>query len=191
MRVTVDGRELGTFPNKAAIEQGRTFDLGQGDTLSVRFERAFGSQDLIVSRNGKPLPGSGDDPATRLKAAVGVVYFVAGLNVVLGLLVALAEIEFLAKIGLGWGSVGEGALYGLLGFFASRRHKWALIVATVLFAIDGVFTVVGGLGTGGPPPIGAVVARLFLILPMIRGIPAIAKIKQAERDPSTPLGAQR
>lgn len=180
VRVVVDGRELGTFPNKAALERGQTFDLGEGDTLRVAFDSAFGSQGLKVSRNGEPLSGSAGDPATRLKTAVGLVYFVAGLNVVLGLIAAVVESGFLTRIGVGWGSVVEGALYGVLGWFASRRHRWALVVAVALFAIDGIVSVAASMGAGGPPPVGGLVARVFFIFPMIRGIPAITKIQSAD-----------
>jgi hypothetical protein len=146
----------------------------------VAYDKSFGSQGLNVSRNGKPLSGSADDPATRLKTAAGLVYFVAGLNVVLGLIAVVAESGFLARMGVGWGSVVEGALYGVLGWFASRRHTWALVVAVVLFAIDGIVSVAVGVGAGGPPPVGGLIARVFFILPMIRGIPAIAKLKSAD-----------
>jgi hypothetical protein len=35
--------------------------------------------------NGQPIPGSASDPQTKVKNAYGMVYFVAGLNLVLGL----------------------------------------------------------------------------------------------------------
>ncbi|MBX3189681.1 MAG: hypothetical protein KF819_21835 [Labilithrix sp.] len=180
VRVVVDGKELGSFPNKAALERGQTFDLGEGDELRVAYDSTFGSQGLNVSRNGKPLSGSADDPATRLKTAVGMVYFVAGLNVVLGLIAVVVESELLARIGVGWGSAVEGALYAVLGWFASRRHTWALVVAVALFAIDGIFSVTASIGAGASPPVGGLVARVFFILPMIRGIPAIKKLKNAD-----------
>jgi hypothetical protein len=178
MRVLMDGREVGTIAGKAALDAGQTFDLGADGTLSVQFDKTFGSQGLKVSRNGVPLPGSIDDPGTKVKTATGLIYLVAGFNAVLGLVGALGNIDLLKTLGIGWTYVVIGACAAALGFAVSRRQTWALVLFIVLFVIDGVLSLAnlaGGQGTTG------IVVRVFLLIPMIRAVPAMGQMKKAAR----------
>ena len=52
-----------------------------------------------------------------------MIYFVAGFNVLLGLVAAAFNVQFLQSIGVGLGSVLVGAIYGALGYFVKEKRS--------------------------------------------------------------------
>ena len=57
-----------------------------------------------------PLPGSGSDPQQQLAGAWGVIFFIAGLNVLLGLVAFVFQIQFLLNLGIGIEAVATGGV---------------------------------------------------------------------------------
>jgi hypothetical protein len=174
IRVLFDGEEIGRIADKAELDRGADFTLPDGlGTLRVHFHKEFAGGELRVTRNGHPLPGSASDPLTRVKTAAHILYFIAALNAVLGLVAVLGNVTVLLDLGLGWITVGLGAVFGSLGFLVARKRSTiALIAAIVLFGIDGLLSVGASVGASRSPPIGAIIMRIFLLLPMVRGIGA-------------------
>jgi len=183
IRVLLDGEELGTIGGSAEIKAGKEFTLpGRQGTLRVQLVQTFGSAELQVLRNGQPLPGSGSDPEVQFKGAWGILLFIAGLNLVIGLATVVFEVEALARMGLGVGSLIVAVIYlGLALVVRTYRSAIALGVGIALFAIDGLLTVAAGFEGTGTPPIGGVLMRVFLILPMIKGFSAIRALKAGEK----------
>jgi hypothetical protein len=179
--ITVDGQTVGVIPDQKALKQGRDFQLPDGDTLHVQLKTGFGSAELQVLRNGQPLPGSGSDPVQRLKMAAGVVWFIAGLNVLLGAVAVLARVETLARMGVGWPSMIEGLIYGLLAYFVGKRSIIALGLAVGLFGLDTVLVLASMVQAGGRPGVGGIVMRIFLFLPMVQGFGAIKALKARDK----------
>ena len=183
IRVLLDGAEIGEIGGSAELKAGKEFRLpgGQG-TLRVQLVQTFGSAELQVLRNGQPLPGSGSDPEVQLKGAWGILMFIAGLNLVVGLATVVFEVEALAQMGLGVGSLVVAVIYlGLALVVRKYRSPIALGVAIALFAIDGLLTIASGFEGTGTPPVGGVIMRVFLILPMIKGFSAIRALKAGEK----------
>jgi hypothetical protein len=148
----------------------------------VQLVQSFGSAELQVLRNGQPLPGSGSDPAVRFKATWGIIFFIAGLNMLIGLGAVLFDIDFLQQLGLGVISIVVGLMYLVLGVLVKQlRSPIALGIAIGLFALDGIVTMVDAMDAGRTPPVGAIVVRVLLILPMIKGFQAIRELKSSER----------
>ena len=176
IRVSFDDQPLGVIENQKALKAGADFGMPDGKTLHV--ELATGLQaNLQVLLDGKPLPGSGNDPATQLKTAVGIVYFIAGLNVVVGV-AAMAGVGFLLEMGLGWPTVVEGTIIGGLGYWVQeRRSKAALIVVMALVAASGILSVMVATEAGHQPPIGGTVVRVLFLLFMFTGLKAIDKLE--------------
>lgn len=135
------------------------------------------STELQVLRNGQPLPGSASDLQTKVKNAYTMVYFVAGLNLVLGLVSFLFNVGFLQQIGIGFGSTLFGLVFLALGFFVQRKSTTALILAIVIFALDGIVGIFLAASQGYNPAAGGIVARFFLLIPMIQGVGAIKALK--------------
>ena len=178
--VKFNDQVLGTLSGQKELKAGRQFALPDGSTLSVQLVQKFSSAELQVLRNGQPLPGSSSDPESRLKNAYGIVFFVAGLNIVLGLIATLFRVEFLQAIGIGFFSIIFGLVFLVLGFFVKKRSLIALILAIVVFALDGILGLVLSVMAGVEPGIGGLFARVILIIPMIQGVPAIRDLRRRD-----------
>jgi hypothetical protein len=178
MRISLDSQPIGGIPDGKALKAGQTFELPDKSSLSVRLVQSLGNAELQILRDGAPLPGSGSDPVERLKVAWAITWFIAGLNTVLGIVAMIAKSSFLEQAGLGIGTVIEGAIFFLLGWLVKTyRSAIALGIAVALFAVDGLLSLVASTGGSRPPPVGMIVMRVILILPMIRGFSAIRALK--------------
>ncbi len=177
MTVTLAWRELTTFADKRSLEAGRGIPLPSGGELWVQLEKKFAGPELVVKRDGVPVKGSATDPEVQIAAAYGVMFFIAALNIGLGLAAQLGNVGFLQRLGLGWASVGFGALFVLLGVLVWKaRSRIALVLGIVIFAIDGVLGIYYAMQQLGPhqsPPMGGIIMRVFLLLPMINGVKAL------------------
>lgn len=177
LTVSLDGNSIGVIPNQKALSAGQEFRSIDGSIIKVQLVSKFMSTELQVLRNGQPLPGSASDPQTKMKNAYGMVYFVAGLNLVLGLVSFLFNVEFLQQIGIGFGSILFGLVFLALGFFVQRKSTVALILAIVIFALDGIVGFFLAVSQGYNPGSGGIIARIFLLIPMIQGVGAIKALK--------------
>ncbi|MFL5322230.1 MAG: hypothetical protein ACJ790_21415 [Myxococcaceae bacterium] len=113
-------------------------------------------------------------PQTLINAAAGVVFFIAALNLVvgvLGLVLPNASLRSFAPLG-----IGMGVLFGVLAVFTLKRSRGALVAAIVIHALDGALSMVDGMPNGG---IGALVLRVFLIVAMARGLKAMTELRNA------------
>lgn len=196
--VSLDGRLLGSFENQKELKEGQEFHLEDGSTLRVQLVQVVLFPELQISRDGDPLPGSAADPAQRLAAAYGMIFFIAAFNAALGLLAGALQIGFLQSLGLGFESLLSGAAYGVLGVFVRRRSTIALALAVAMFILDGIVFFAMAAKAGGTPPVGGVIARIFFLIPMVRGFGALTALREAEaaprkaplRTPATPRAAQ-
>ncbi|MFO0722525.1 MAG: hypothetical protein U1E65_02000 [Myxococcota bacterium] len=183
IQLELDGKVVGTIAGQAELKNGKSFTLPDGSAVHVQLVTGFGSAELQVTKNGDPLPGSGGHPEERLRQAVNVIFFIAALSGLLGLLAVVFDVAFLVNLGIGVGSVVMGVLFLALGFAVkSTRSAIALGIALVLFILDGLASLVMSLGASGTPPIGGLVARVFLVIPMIKGFGAIRELKQQPLD---------
>ena len=177
LAIKLDGNVVGTIAGQKELKAGQDLELPDGSVLHVQLVQKFSSTELQILRDGEPLPGSASDPMQRLKTAYGMVFFVAGLNIVLGVIAGLFQVEFLYAIGIGWGSVVFGVIFLVLGFFVKRESMVALILAIVTFALDGILGFFLAAQQGATPT-GGIIARIFLLIPMVQGVGAIRAIKQ-------------
>ncbi len=177
--ITLDGSTIGTIPDQKTLSQGSTFPLPDGSTLSVQLLQSLAGAELRVLRDGKPLPGSASDPQIRHKTAYGVLFFIGGLNLLLGLAGLFFENEFLQALGAGWYTLIFGMVFIFLGIFTWRRSQMALVIAIVLFALDGFLSFIA-MAQNGSFAFGGLIVRVFLIIPLIQGIGAIGQLKKAE-----------
>ena len=182
--VLFDGGVVGAIPDKAAIKAGQRFALPDGSELWVQLEEKFGGGGLAVLRNGAPVPGSDTDPTTLVKNAAGIVYFIAGLNLVLGA-VAMAGVEFLQNLGVGVYNIAFGALYLVLGYFTGKRSRVALGFAMGIFLVDGVLGLAASVGNGHTPGAGGIGMRVILLITMARSFQAMGAMT-AEPAPAQP-----
>ncbi len=177
MTVTLDGSPLGVIADQKALRAGQEFRLMDGSILKVQLVNKISGSELQVLRNGQPLPGSSSDPQAKLKTAAYMVFFIAGLNLVLGILSVLLKSEFLQAAGIGIFSIIFGLVFLLLGFFVWRRSSVALILAIVIFALDGILGIVLAVSQGYTPATSGLLMRIVLLIPMIQGVGAIKALK--------------
>jgi hypothetical protein len=178
VQVGFDGQPLGTIPDSKALKAGQTFSLPDGTQLGVRLKTGM-QAGLEITRDGRPLPGSGGDPEVQIKLARNIVWFIGGLSLVAGLAAELAKVEFLLNMGIGWISAAVGVVFLVLGYFVGKRSMVALGLAVGLLITDTVLTLALSAGTGRVPTAGLAMRVVFLIF-LFQGFKAIKAIKSAE-----------
>jgi hypothetical protein len=178
--IRLDGSEVGAIEGRKALKAGRDFKLTDGSTLNVKLVSNFMSSEIQVLRDGVPLPGSASDPKTVLANAYGALYFIAIVNIAVGLGTELFHIEFLNSLSAGWFSVGFGIVFAVLGYAVHERWKSALWIALVTFLVDTGFLLSALVIERQSAGFGGMLVRLFLFGAMIRGFDAIERLNIAE-----------
>ena len=182
LTVTLDDETLGEIDNPDALKHGINYPLPDNSQLTIRLVQRLYSSRLEVLRDGRPLPGSDSDPHELLRNAATMVFFIAGLNLLLGLAELIFHSSFLQSMGVGWFSILFGLVYTGLGLLVRRRVAAALWVAVLLFAADGILGFVLTATAGQGPSIASLLARVLLLIPMVQGLGAIAAIKREPAD---------
>lgn len=179
LTIRFDGNIIGTIPTRQELKAGREFSLGDGSVLQVQLVQNFLNTHLRVLRNGQPLPGSPSDPFQILKTTYGVIFFIGGLNIVEGIVLALVQNLPSTLQGSSIGALISGLVFVLLGFFVRRRSAIALGIAVALQALNVlVWDFLGwawvSSGSLGGGIVGLQIGLLFF---MIRGFSAIREIR--------------
>ena len=188
--VRFDGATIGHIESSAELRQGQAFVLPDGSRVEIRLDQGLGKADLLVLRDGQPLPGSAGDPRQQVAVASNMLFIIAAFNALVGLVAIVTDSSVFASLGLGWPSLVVAAVYAGLGYAVRRwRSRVALALGIGLFAIDGLLSFALSIGSGGRPATGIFV-RIFLLLPMIRAWPYLAKVQEEERQtgPDLPGG---
>jgi hypothetical protein len=181
LSVSFDGQPVAAFEGPKELKEARRLVLPDGSTLEVRVASPSGFPELLLTRDGEPVPGSSGDPAVRHATAWQVVAAVAVLNVVVGLLVEATGADFLRGIGAGWPSVLAGLVYGVLAWLVRGRSTVALGIAVALFVLDGVLVLASAAKGEGTVPLGGLFVRFFLLIPMLRGLPALRELARPRK----------
>lgn len=180
MKVLVDSQEIGQIDDMKALRAGKDFQIKEG-TLRVQFVMNFMNGELRVLLDGEPLPGSSSDPVERVKISYITLFFIAGLNLALGLVTEFFQIEFLQNIGVGLFSAIFGAIFLGLGFLVMKKHSLiALWAAILLFVADGIFTLFLTIDGGNEPSTGSMVMRIILLVGMYQGLKGLKQLKEKE-----------
>lgn len=177
--VSLDGQPVATV-TREELKAGKDVPLPDGETLMVQARPGMTSASLVVTLDGRLLLGSWAELAPVVKQAAYVFYFLAAVNVVLGVVALVAQVKFLLALGIGPGSLVVGVLLGIAGFFVMQRSLVAAILGTAQYALDGLVPIVLVMSAGGAPPSGGVVMRVVFIMMMIRGILGIRAQKAEE-----------
>ncbi len=189
--VKLDDRTLGTIPNQRALVKGQDFRLADGSKLHVQLVSTFLTAELRVLRNGEPLPGSPSDPRARLRNAYLLIYVIGGFDTVVGLAATLFNVQSLLDAGIGLASFLFGVIFLGLGFLVQKMSMFALIVAIVLFMMDGLAALVFAAQRGADAPFTGLLVRIILLLPLLQGVPAIKALRAraAALPPAHPTGS--
>ena len=182
--VKLDDEVVGQVPGASALAAGHSLRLPDGSTLLLKTSGNAFINELRVTRDGKPLPGSAADPASRLRLCYQLLLAIGGLNLVLGLVAAVLNLRALQALGFGWGSLLLGALYVVLGLLVRQYSLVALFMALVLYLLQMLFELVLPFLGGGSPNGLWVLARVLILIGLLQGIPAIRRLRRAEAQPT-------
>jgi hypothetical protein len=177
--VSLDGTPLGTLPRGQSLKDGQEFRLPDGSIIHIQLIQKPTGNYLEVLRDDKPLPGSDTNPRTILNTAAGVIYFFSGVNLLVGIIAVLFNVQWLQDYGIGFGSIIIGFIYLPLAYFTGEGSSIALLLAVLLYIVDGVAGIVLSIMAGGVPAFGGIVFRVVLLIPMFRGFGAITKLKES------------
>ncbi|WP_372368610.1 hypothetical protein [Candidatus Uabimicrobium sp. HlEnr_7] len=180
--IKLDSQEIGTIANMKELKKGKDFDLGDDSKLSIQLINKFMGAQLQVLVNGENIPGSGTHPADQLKTATGIIYFLGGLNLVIGLIAELGQVDFLLRLGFGAPLVVVGFFLAILGYFTSKRSRVALSLAILFVVADTVLSVMMAAESGNSPSTGGLVMKIFFIVGMAQGFGAISQLNRKDRD---------
>lgn len=130
IRVTFDGREIASG-TPASFDKVRTFDLGDG--IGVTLRRVKGG--FEVSRDGRALRGSVHHPVTAIQTAANLLFAIAAITALAGLVFILWIDQEGASIA-GAAMLFFASVYGGLGFGVRRGLLPCLWVGIVLYLLD-------------------------------------------------------
>lgn len=177
VRIALNGKTVGYFPNRRAIEIGKEFLLPDNSTLMVQYYRPLFVRELRVLRNGKPLPGSDSHPAIKIRNACRWIYVVAGVNILIGLWEILFRDETFIQLGTGVFAIFFGLVFLVLGFITQKKNSLlALILAIIILAVDGILGAYISITNGYGIPYSGLSMRFIIMLPMFRGANAFKSL---------------
>lgn len=183
VELLLDGQPLGPpLPNFKALKQGADYLLPDGRTLNMKFVTgAFVAQGLTLLIDGRPIPGTSADPRTQIKLAGGLIYFVAGLSALLGIL-GMAGVKFLAFLGFHWPSLVAGVVLAVLGYVGVRyRSRLAFAIAAGFMVLDMALTFALTADTNGRLPTTGIFIRVMIVIVIVRAIRAVGKATEIDK----------
>jgi hypothetical protein len=187
-QITLDGQQVGTVAGgQKELKEGVEFRLSDGSTLHIQLVQSAMNVELRVLRNGVPLPGSASDPAQRVKNAAYLLYFLAGLNTLLGVVAMVIVSDALEGMGIGIGNILFGAIVAALGFFTYRRSRVAPVLAIVLYVADSLYTLVSFSGAGRTPPVAGIIFRIYIIYALVQAVKAAGELARQEESAGSGL----
>lgn len=203
LTIRLDGQEVGSIQTMEQLKNGKTFLLSDSSKLRVELAK----RQLLVMRNGLPVPGSSSDPLIRLRGSYGCLFTLGGLVTLVGLgLMILAITQsadslssanetFTERYGagildLGIGLLVFGGVYLLLGFFVQRRSKVALGIAVGLVGINLALNSLALL-LGNCSVIAGLPLQIGVLITLWRGFDAIRKLQDEQDRVSVQAGASR
>ena len=178
--VKFDGQPVGAV-TKDELGKGKEFPLPDGSTFKVHLRRVAMGTELALLRNGDALPGSAADPETAIKVSAGIVYFIAAMQALAGVIAVVGRVEWLLTMGFGIPSIVVGVFFAILGFFTMQRSRIALGIAMAVYAADGVATLAMSVDAGGRPGIGGIIIHVLFLTAMWRGFRAMGQVKAKQK----------
>lgn len=180
MRVTFDGEPVGEILTRSALREGRSFTLPDGSELQLQLDHKWLGADLLITRNGRPLPGSMIDPRILLGNVYIVLFFIAALFFVLGAGAVLFQIDQLREWGMGMWAVHYGLIFLVLSVGVRKRSVLALSLTVFLFLADGGLEVYYAAQYQLAPPVLGIFFRVILIIWVSQGFGAIRELQRME-----------
>jgi len=176
--IRLDGEELDTIATQNEFRQGKEYKLNDGSVLAIRLVNSLMGQDVQVTRNGKPLPGTMQHPETRIRSSFVLLYFIGGWKVLFGILgLAINGVDF-TVLSRNFIDIFIGLVFILLATLVRKRSIIALIAGIALFAGDALYTAYTIYQSGQQQNVFSLLIQVFLIYYLYQGVGAIKKEKE-------------
>ena len=107
------------------------------------------------------------------------------MNLLLCVLSLLIKSEFLQTLSYWPVSIAFGLTFLVLGFLIQRRSSVALILAIVIFALDGLLGIYLAIAGGAQTFVGGLRVGVRLLIPMVEGVGAVKALKAKEGESVT------
>lgn len=177
--VLLDDQPVGPpIANMAALRAGQHFTLPDGRRLDVGFERKLGSAGLTLALDGRPVPGAFNDPRTVIRTAGRLIWYIAGINLVIGA-IFLGAREALHQLGYVTGAFG--VLMALLGVGVYVYRSRAALATAIVLEIADTIAVIAFMRSDRPP-VGPIIFRAFIVLVLVRAYQAVEHARRLDRD---------
>ena len=180
--VCLDGQEIGTVSDKQGLLRGEEFKLPDGSKLKVRLTQSFLGSELHILRNGQPIPGSASHPDTVIKTAYWILFLIAGLNLVFGVIARVLHVNMLGEMGIGDFSLATGVIFLFLGYLVRRHWAPALYAGIALYAADTLLGLVLTARSGGAPGMFNIIFRGLVFIPLVQAVGAMRVPRESERN---------
>ncbi len=116
----------------------------------------------------------------RHRNAYIALYVIGGLTLLLGLVAELGQVKVLLELfGSGWIPAAEGVVLIVFGYLTTRGSLLALGIATGLYGLDAILTLVT-VGLQG------IVLRALILFFLIQGFLALRELKRRQTVPASP-----
>ncbi|MGE0788299.1 MAG: hypothetical protein AB7S26_21680 [Sandaracinaceae bacterium] len=163
--------------DRGDLESGTEVPLPAGTTirLSLASLGTLGNAKRLAVHfaDGRPVPGSDDDPTEAGKQAGYILYFIAALNALCGVIAMATQNEMLLNAGAGIASLVMALVMGVLGLFTMRGSRIALGIAIGLYAADWLLGVGLSISDGASPSMGGIFIRIAFIVALGRSFMAM------------------
>jgi hypothetical protein len=175
--VQLDGKQVSFMENgAAALKNGHEIKLPGGASLTLQLKGIFPLRDIHVHVNDQPIPNTVADPEVKIRRATNALYFMALLDIVLGIIAVQSGNPALTTLGFGWTTVAIGMVLFSLALLVRKASLIALILAIGLYLLDVLLAAYVANLSGIALETGVIVARLFLLVSMFPAIPAIRSL---------------
>lgn len=188
LAVSYQGQEIGQFATTSQLKEGNTFTLPDGRELAVQLRTRMAQPQLEILLDGQPLPGTDTHPRQQFQQARYVLWFLAAVNIGLGLLVELGQIAVLLEFGMGLSTILVGLVFlGFEWWARTRLTHWAFYAAIGLLVADMLATMILTASSNSSSSSVGFVTRIFMILALMRGAAAVKELRaQREQEVAIP-----
>lgn len=178
--IKVDDEVLEVFSGQKEFIRGREYTLKDGSNLKLNLKSSLLGQEILVSRNGKPLPGSAADPESRLKATTVLVFFIAFWNIIFGIIGYFMNRESNPQaVPYQFSLIIQGLIFIGLGFLVRKRKMIGIVLAMLIFAADSIYSALITINAGQQPYIFRVLLQAMILYYLYLGFKALRE-KQNE-----------
>lgn len=166
---------LGHWPKFSELQTGKTYKTSSGAVIEIKYQ-SFPAA-LIMKLNGNDIEGSAGHATTQVEVAYAIFAFVTILNLVVGAIAYFGQVPTLLMAGYGIYNLITGTIFlALLASGWRNKKLWPLALGFTLFLIDAgmMINMMITLQMNNP---GAVVMRIFLLIPWARGCATAFKLR--------------